>query len=266
VLSRHSALPASQPRPRCSIEDVIDKNRALSFGAVAREYHRFRPRTPPALLDWIVPTDAASCLDLAAGTGALTQLLVGRIASVTAVEPDPGMRAVLSAAVPQATVLSGTAEAIPLPDGCVDAVFVSSAWHWFDLELAVPEIARVLRSGGRLAVIGNRMDLRVDWVRALYQTESREPRDRRQLPPGSSFTDPESTELTWTQQVSVPDLIGLLGTYSQVIVSSAAEKSQLHDHALSVLADHNETRDRNVIEVPMRSVAWRATRCSATRI
>ena len=52
------------------------------------------------------------------------------------------MRAVLAEAAPAARVLEGKAESIPLPDGSADAIFVSSAWHWFDPERAVPELDR----------------------------------------------------------------------------------------------------------------------------
>ena len=97
-------------------------------------------------------------LDLAAGTGKLTRLLAARIVSVTAVEPLAGMRVVLEAQVPGVPALAGTAEAIPLADDSVDAVFVAEAIHWFDPGRAVPEIARVVRPGGGLAVLYNRHD------------------------------------------------------------------------------------------------------------
>ena len=62
------------------------------------------------------------------------------------------MRRVLEARLPGVRALAGTAEAIPLADGSVDAVFVAEAFHWFDLDRAPAEIARVLRPGGGLAV------------------------------------------------------------------------------------------------------------------
>ena len=90
-------------------------------------------------------------LDLAAGTGRLTRELRGAFAHVIAVEPDDAMRALIA----HADVLAGTAEAIPLPDSSVDAVFVGEAFHWFDAERAVPEIARVLRPRGGVALFSN---------------------------------------------------------------------------------------------------------------
>lgn len=91
-------------------------------------------------------------LDLGAGTGKLTRLLAARYARVLAVEPDDAMRALIPAGEP----LAGRAEAIPLADGSVDAVFAAEAFHWFDGERALGEIARVLVPGGVLALLSNR--------------------------------------------------------------------------------------------------------------
>ena len=108
-------------------------------------------------------------LDLAAGTGKLTRGLVGTGAEVTAVEPVAGMRAKLEAALPQVTAVEGTAEAIPLADGAVDAVCVAQAFHWFDAAAAAREIHRVLAPGGSLAVIWNAWDESVRWVAAVME-------------------------------------------------------------------------------------------------
>jgi SAM-dependent methyltransferase len=98
-------------------------------------------------------------LDLAAGTGKLTRQLPETGAEVVAVEPVDEMRALLEAAVPSALALRGTAEAIPLADGSVDAVTVAQAFHWFDRGAALAEIHRVLRPGGGLALVWNTRDL-----------------------------------------------------------------------------------------------------------
>jgi ubiquinone/menaquinone biosynthesis C-methylase UbiE len=127
----------------------------LSFGSAAAAYERGRPGWPPELLDELPLPPGSRVLDLAAGTGKLTRLLAQRY-RVVAVEPDPGMRALLS----QVTdcYLEGTAEAIPLEDAAVHGVFVAEAFHWFDAGRALAEIARVLRPGGVLALLWNRWD------------------------------------------------------------------------------------------------------------
>jgi SAM-dependent methyltransferase len=123
-----------------------------TFGRVADAYARTRPRYAPGVVDRAAELlelePGATVLDLAAGTGNLTTSLRRRFASVVAVEPDDAMRAHIDG-----DVLAGTAEAIPLADGAVDAVFVGEAFHWFDWDRALVEIQRVVRSGGGLAVI-----------------------------------------------------------------------------------------------------------------
>ena len=127
----------------------------LSFGRVAALFDRVRPSYLQESLDRAQQVlelkDSAEVLDLAAGTGRLTHDLAGRFARVIAVEPDDAMRALIA----DGEVLAGTAEAIPLDDASVDAVFVGEAFHWFDAERAVPEIARVLRPRGGLARLSN---------------------------------------------------------------------------------------------------------------
>jgi SAM-dependent methyltransferase len=130
----------------------VSDPQGLAFDPVAEDYDRGRAGWPEALLDGV---DAGSVLDLAAGTGKLTRLLVARYAHVTAVEPLAGMRGILERQVPRAEVLAGSAERIPLDDASVDAVFVAEAFHWFDSDAAAREIARVLRSGGTLVVCFN---------------------------------------------------------------------------------------------------------------
>ena len=121
----------------------------LAFDPFAADYDLGRPGWPPELLDGIGGDEV---LDLAAGTGKLTSLLVETYPRVIAVEPLASMRAFIT---PEAEVLDGTAEAIPLADASVDAVFVAEAFHWFDSAAAVAELARVLRVGGAVVVCFN---------------------------------------------------------------------------------------------------------------
>ena len=128
---------------------------ARSFDRAAADYERYRPGYPPELLDELPVAREAEVLDLGAGTGKLTRLLVARYARVTAVEPLDGMRAILAQAVPAATALAGSAEEIPLPDASVDAAFAGQAFHWFANDVAVAEMGRVLRPGGIVALVWN---------------------------------------------------------------------------------------------------------------
>jgi SAM-dependent methyltransferase len=130
-----------------------------AFGRAAREYELGRPTWPEELLDHVVAElglgPDAKVLDLGAGTGKLTRSLVPRFARAVAVEPDAEMLAVLQEVVPRAEALRGSAEAIPLGDGEVDAVFSAEAFHWFASEESVAEIGRVLRPRGAVVILWN---------------------------------------------------------------------------------------------------------------
>ena len=132
---------------------------ADAFGNSAREYELGRPRWPDELIDRVAGElelgSDATVLDLGAGTGKLTRDLVPRFGRVIAVEPDDAMRAVLEEGVPEAESLAGSAEAIPLPDASVDAVFTAEAFHWYASDETVAEIVRVLRSQGGLVIFFN---------------------------------------------------------------------------------------------------------------
>jgi SAM-dependent methyltransferase len=132
-----------------------DTSLGLAFGNAAADYERGRPGWPEEVTSvGGLPRDS-DVVDLGAGTGKLTRVLAGRFALVTAVEPDASMRAVCSRATTCRRVVEGCAEAIPLADASVDAVFCADAFHWFDWPVAVREIARVLRPAGLLVLCFN---------------------------------------------------------------------------------------------------------------
>jgi SAM-dependent methyltransferase len=136
---------------------------AQAFGGAAAAYDRARPDYPPAALDWLRETldlgPRRTVVDLAAGTGKLTGPLARTRARVIAVDPSRGMLDRLRAALPDVEAHEAGADAIPLPDACADAVTVAQAFHWFANDEALAEIQRVLRPGGRLALVWNRRDL-----------------------------------------------------------------------------------------------------------
>jgi SAM-dependent methyltransferase len=156
------------------------------FSAGAEDYERGRPSYPADAVEVVVRElglgPGRRVLDLAAGTGKLTRLLVPSGAEVVAVEPVAEMRAQLVAAVPGVEVLDGTAEAIPLPDASVDGATVAQAFHWFDAPVALAEIARVLRPGGTLALVWNERDTREPWVAELSRIIRWDERGRWQVP------------------------------------------------------------------------------------
>lgn len=149
--------------------DRIPRAAAEGFERGASAYERSRPSYPAEAVACIVGRAAigpgTDVLDLAAGTGKLTRLLVPTGAEVIAVEPVEAMRDALYDAAPGVEVLDGTAEEIPLGDGSVDVVTVAQAFHWFDAPAALGELRRVLKPGGRLVLVWNTRDRTVEWVR-----------------------------------------------------------------------------------------------------
>jgi SAM-dependent methyltransferase len=176
--------------------EISDKDaRARSFGAVAEAYERGRPGYPGEAVEWLLGPEPLEVLDLGAGTGKLTAVLLAAGHRVTALEPDPEMRSVLETRVgeaaasvggaagsgvggdgvgggPALTVIDGRAEEVPLGDGSVDAVVAGSAFHWFDFEPTLDEIGRVLRAPGVFGLLGNRYDTSIDWQRRLRNVGS----------------------------------------------------------------------------------------------
>lgn len=132
------------------------------FGSAAAEYERARPTYPAEAVAWLVGrlgiAPGTTVVDLAAGTGKLTRLLVPTGARVIAVEPVDAMRAQLEAAVPAAEAVAAFAERLPFEDASIDAVTSAQAFHWFATDDALAEIARVLRPGARLGLIWNKRD------------------------------------------------------------------------------------------------------------
>ncbi|MDQ1466374.1 MAG: hypothetical protein QOH10_789 [Actinomycetota bacterium] len=120
------------------------------------DYARGRPGYPVDAVRVADLATSSAVLEVGAGTGKLTRVLVDEFAEVVAVEPDPHMRSCFTALCPRAALLAGTAEALPVAHASVDAVFVAEAFHWFDHQRAVAEIARVLRPGGALVLMWNR--------------------------------------------------------------------------------------------------------------
>ena len=258
----------------------MSEERATSFGNVAESYDRVRPEPPAEALDWLVPAGCEVAVDLAAGTGLFTRALLDRAAAVIAVEPDERMRVVLAQRSPRVHVLAGWGEAMPLPDASADAVFVSTAWHWLDHARAVPEIARVLRPGGRLGVIWTSRDRSDDWVadldllrlpgisgpdsdpdrpRTAQQVRARLDREHSvALPDGAEFENATSATFRFIRTFTVDDVVEWLATNSRFITASAADRAAGLTRCRAALLAR--TGGAEVVQMPMRSWCWRADR------
>jgi SAM-dependent methyltransferase len=135
-----------------------DLNPTGRFTDRTDDYVKYRPSYPKEAIDAIVeglPGSPAQAADIGAGTGIAARLLGDRGLSVVAVEPNQGMRDA-AAPHPRVTWRDGTAEATGLEKQSFDVVLVAQAFHWFRAEEALREFARILRPGGRVALMWNR--------------------------------------------------------------------------------------------------------------
>jgi SAM-dependent methyltransferase len=228
----------------------IDPVAAAGFGSAAEVYERARPSYPPEAIDWLLMRtgvgEGDTIVDLGAGTGKLTRLLAPSGARVVAVEPIPEMRALIGIG----EVMDGTAEAIPLDDGSAALVTFAQAFHWFDLDRALPEIHRVLRADGHLALVWNMRDLEdpvqrgvenlLAPLRARRVAAQREGRWRAPLAKSPLFGEPETAEFRFEQQFSVEDLVDRVRSTSFVAAMTDDERQPLLDDVRTLVAGRAE--------------------------
>jgi len=249
---------------------------AASFGSAASAYATHRPDYATAAVQWALErAPGRRVLDLGAGTGKLTAGLVGLGCHVVAVEPDPAMRAELLRTVPGVDVHPGSAEAIPLPDQAFDAVVAGNAMHWFDMDVAGPEIARVLAPGAVLAGLWNVLDDRVGWVADLARVAGPAvvgPRDTpaawrtataAMLLPNSgrtaTFHVPEQALFAHGQRRTADSLVATLATRAGVLVMRESERAATAARIRAFLAATPDTA-QGEFTLPMQTAVLRARR------
>jgi ubiquinone/menaquinone biosynthesis C-methylase UbiE len=235
--------------------------RARSFSSVAEAYERSRPEYPHEAALWLTGDPPLDVVDLAAGTGKLTRVLVRLGHRVIAVEPLPEMLAELEAAVPGVAAHVGTAESMPLPDGSADAVVVAQAFHWFDRPAALREIARVLRPGGQVGLVWNVRDQSVPWVARLTDLIGGERLDdvdlTGELEASEPYSDVETAFWRWEQELDRERLRELVQSRSYCATLSDDERRPVLD-AVDALYDEFSGPDGLVL--PYVTEGFRATK------
>lgn len=240
----------------------MDRDPALAtvFGTAVEQYDAGRPGYPDAAVDWMLPPGCSEVLDLGAGTGKLTASLVARRLHVLAVEPSDPMRHRLRELWPRVDARAGTAESTGLPDGCVDAVVVGQAWHWFDEAAAAREVARVLRPCGSLGLVWNRLDVSAPWVAAVHDLMATVggPQEGDPAPVlGAGFHPFEQLTVTWSHRLAREAVRSLVASRSYVVALPAPARERLLTQVEDLV--HRFAPPGPQVEVPYLSHCWRAT-------
>jgi len=240
------------------------------FSKEAQAYERGRPDYPAELLPWLQQALGAApgrtVVDLGAGTGKFTQLLVRSGARVIAIEPVDAMRERLAAALPAVTALAGTAQAMPLAQRSADALVCAQAFHWFASPVVLAEIHRVLAPGGALALIWNVRDESLDWVAALTEImqvhEGDAPRFRsgawRQAFAGdASFSELQETRFAH-RHVGTPEtvIVDRCMSVSFIAALPVNEKAGVERQLRTLIATHPALRGRESIALPYQTLAY----------
>lgn len=240
---------------------------ARSFGGVADAYDRGRPTYPDDAVAWLTsgqPDPEAvrpmTVLELGAGTGKLTAHLLAHGHDVHATEPDEAMLAVLRRNLPGVRTSATTAEQIPLADHTVDVVVAAQCYHWFDPDVALDEINRVLKPGGTFAVVWHERDERIPWVRKLgriigTQEQSRDLGDDLAL--SELFGEADAEVFKHWQTVDRRTIVDLARSRSNLAVMGESERERVLTELLALYDDYGRGMDG--MQLPYR------TRCFRTK-
>ncbi|MGN0063901.1 MAG: class I SAM-dependent methyltransferase [Nocardioides sp.] len=233
---------------------------ARSFGSVAEAYHRGRPSYPVEAVEWLLGAEPRIVLELGAGTGKLSAVMVDAGHAVHATEPDPAMLDVLQREVPGCSSKQADAEDVPANDNSVDVVVVAQAFHWFDHERALAEIARILRPDGTLALVWNSPDLRIPWVRRLFDLLGHQDQNTSSVEhvvnsPLFGFVE-ERTFSTW-QDVNRETIVDLALSRSSIASLGADARAD----KLAEVVDFYDQFGRGMdgMQVPYRVQCFKAT-------
>jgi SAM-dependent methyltransferase len=231
---------------------------ALSFGQAVGDYERGRPSYPAAAVDWMLQRagTVADVVDVGAGTGKFTASLIAHGLAVTAVEPDPVMRARLAANHPAVVALAGTAEALPLDDASADLVTFAQSWHWVDVPAASAEVARVLRPGGALALVWNIRDPEVQWVERLGEvmgSSKAEQYNSHEPIVAAPLVIEDYAEFRWQNPMTREELVAMVTSRSYVITMAASDRAELLVRLAELLDTHPDLAGRIEYRMPYRT-------------
>jgi ubiquinone/menaquinone biosynthesis C-methylase UbiE len=232
---------------------------ARSFGGVAEAYDRGRPTYPREAAVWLTSDQPLSVLELGAGTGKLTEQLVALGHDVHATEPDEQMLAVLQKNLPDVRASQAPAEEIPSGDASYDVVVSGQAFHWFDVDRALPEIARVLKPRGRLSLVWNQRDERIPWVKrlgAIIGSQDQLSHPAEKLTGSKLFGDVEEASFKFWQVIDRKSIRDLVRSRSNVATLGPVEQEAKMAEVLAFYDEYGRGMDG--MQLPYAASCFRA--------
>ncbi|WP_075891567.1 class I SAM-dependent methyltransferase [Actinomyces provencensis] len=247
------------------------------FDSGTDAYSRVRPDYPGRIVEQALAAPVGGTrrvVDLGAGTGKMTRLLLQRGLVVDAVEPAAAMRAQLASlggrtagaalvrGPARLRVLDATAERTGLAEGSEDLVVCAQAWHWLDEPAAAREAHRVLRPGGAVAIVWNQMDVAVPWIHRLTRIMRSGDVHRPDRPPhlGAAFTVPELTQVEWADAMTPERLMELGTTRSSYLRADPAQRRRMQGNLSWYLFDHRGLVPGIPVAIPYTTLLWTARR------
>lgn len=237
------------------------------FASADGSYSRVRPAYPTEVLDLLdalaLPgSTAPRAVDLGAGTGKMTAMLLQRGWAVDAIEPAEAMHSQLASSPfamdPRLTIHAASAEASGLPADCADLVIAAQAWHWFDPPAASAEAARLLTPGGHLVIVFNQMDVSIPWVHRLTRIMRSGDVHRPDRPPrvGAEFGEPHLHLVHWEDEMTTDQVMELARTRSSWIRQDAAGRARMQDNLRWYLHEHLGYAKGSTVTIPYSTLVW----------
>jgi SAM-dependent methyltransferase len=248
----------------------IDRTAAQGFSAGAASYQRARPDYPEEAVAFLAERFAIvpgrRLVDLGAGTGKFTSCLTATGAHIVAVEPVEDMWRRIDAGA-SVRVVAGTAEAIPLGDGCADVVLAAQAFHWFDGPRALAEMRRILVPGGGLGLVWNARDRSAAWVaelsaivdaygNAIRRHETEEWRDA--FDGDTGFGPLQMTAYPNPQEVDEDQVVDRVASTSFIAILPEDERAKVLDRVRELVRSHPDTRGRERFSFPHEARVYTA--------
>lgn len=250
------------------VQSLIDARRTY-FRSVGDEYDRARPQYPTEAVAWMVEGTNGLAIDVGCGPGKLTFQIEELGRPVIGVDPSTEM--LKSMRAKGLAAVCGTAEALPLRDGCAAAVTAAQAFHWFDHERAVPEFRRVLQPNGRVGLAWNLRNEDVEWVASLSQIIGSEDAMSHTLGPSDDFESDvivklefedafdsiEMRTFTHEQELTEESLVNLVSSRSYVAMLSDDAREEVLSNVRRLCRDHPELRGKHTFGLPYITTVFR---------